>query len=83
MLAILFFINEWFSCFYREALAAVSTFEGKKKNSMAWNPDLVIGSNLRIAISGYKWVGDCKIYFFAVFLLNFTVGGDKKLVKSL
>ena len=70
-------------CFYREALAAVSTFENKKKNSMAWNPDLVIGSNLRIAISGYKWVCDYKIYIFAFFLLNFTVDGDGKLVKAL
>ncbi|XP_067935362.1 X-ray repair cross-complementing protein 5-like isoform X2 [Watersipora subatra] len=51
-------VNELDGCAYdfREALAAVSIFEGKKKNSMAWNPDLVIGSSVRIPISGFKWV---------------------------
>lgn len=49
---------------YREALAAVSIFEGKKKNSMAWNPDLVIGSSVRIPISGFKWVSlRCELGF--------------------
>lgn len=38
-------------------MAAVSVFESKKKNSMAWSPNLVIGSGLSIPISGYKMVG--------------------------
>jgi len=49
LLTIIFFI-----C--REALAAVSVFENKQKNSTAWSPDLIIGEKLRIPISGYKMV---------------------------
>lgn len=42
--------------FSREALAAVSAFNKKKKTSMPWNADLMIGSSHKIPISAYKLV---------------------------